>query len=591
MSGDDSRSSESWAGSNKHFSPAVARAAPIHNSRISESGTRANCPSQHTGLTPITPSKHDRTPGPGSIPRKTPWANYSGRYFSLTPITSSDYSGTLDSLPNAAANTQNYGSTPTTTSNLTDSGPGTRAQASGSIPCAMGAPGLLPVTLGDTGDASESTFPAMVSSVTVNQHLGPVPLTSGDSGKSPESIPEAMAKSLSEYSGRDPEPVTSSHIGCAFDSIPEAMTSNMSQHLVGLGPFTPSHDSGTCKSIPNTTSTNQRQRKGDSDGSAVSHGNGGSPEPGAATSSYQQPNQPHVQAMAAPVPSETQTGSVDSGIPRPPAPPTPNHKPVSRQALWKRKQTVLREQMAFKRWHIKSGGHVVLAQVADNGKENGRMLASELSLLQGGKTAAAIIADAGKEEEMQTIGNNLSEAGSGNQCHDPAAGHSTDVLGEEVNSRAQLEISVDFRSPDGISLHVLGSTEENMQFNEQERAGGSRGECTSMIKEAVEHWPRGIGVRRYPELKAAILDAAIVDIEKILRSKHYSPDGQNLTRYLQIQQFLDVQKKNLDKPEGNRRLELALHVAQGYRGGRKLASRILQQEKEWVRRRYVTPGL
>lgn len=114
--------------------------------------------------------------------------------------------------------------------------------------------------------------------------------------------------------------------------------------------------------------------------------------------------------------------------------------------------------------------------------------------------------------------------------------------------------------------------------------GQARG---SMIREAIERWPVAVGFKRFPELKEAILDAAIFDMKKVLRSKVYCPEGQNLVRYQQVEQFMNMEKRN----PGRKREQSAIHIANGFRGGKKLANRIMQREREWVRRRYITSGL
>lgn len=51
----------------------------------------------------------------------------------------------------------------------------------------------------------------------------------------------------------------------------------------------------------------------------------------------------------------------------------------------------------------------------------------------------------------------------------------------------------------------------------------------SMVQEAIDQWPAAIGFKEFPELKLAILDAAISDMHKILQSKLYCPQGQDIT--------------------------------------------------------------
>jgi hypothetical protein len=122
-----------------------------------------------------------------------------------------------------------------------------------------------------------------------------------------------------------------------------------------------------------------------------------------------------------------------------------------------------------------------------------------------------------------------------------------------------------------------------------QRADGKYERKATRIVEAIEKWPYGF--RYFHKLQEIILDAAIRDIERILRSKPHCPSRQDLTRYHQVQFFLNLQKKHFLRGDIKPRMELAEQVAFEFKGGRKLATRIIQREREWVRRRYITYGL
>lgn len=63
----------------------------------------------------------------------------------------------------------------------------------------------------------------------------------------------------------------------------------------------------------------------------------------------------------------------------------------------------------------------------------------------------------------------------------------------------------------------------------------------------------------------------------------HCPKGQDLSRYHQVLQFMNIQRKHPD----NKREELALHIANGFNGGIKLATHIMIREQEWVRMRWI----
>lgn len=116
----------------------------------------------------------------------------------------------------------------------------------------------------------------------------------------------------------------------------------------------------------------------------------------------------------------------------------------------------------------------------------------------------------------------------------------------------------------------------------------------------INSWPQSIGYRKFPEVKKRILDAAIWDMSKVslsvnycsilsypylllylsqvLESKVHCPKGQDLSRYRQVLQFMNIQRKQPDR----KREELALQISNG---GIKLATHIVTGEREWVRMR------
>lgn len=94
----------------------------------------------------------------------------------------------------------------------------------------------------------------------------------------------------------------------------------------------------------------------------------------------------------------------------------------------------------------------------------------------------------------------------------------------------------------------------------------------STIRKAIERWPAAIGFKQFPDRKAAILDAAIFDRKKILQSKVYFPKGQDLVPHQQVEQFMNMEQRHPTQ----KREQLAIHIANGFKVGTKLANRIMQ---------------
>lgn len=86
-------------------------------------------------------------------------------------------------------------------------------------------------------------------------------------------------------------------------------------------------------------------------------------------------------------------------------------------------------------------------------------------------------------------------------------------------------------------------------------------------------------------LEDILIIIAIRDMKKILESKR-CPKGQDHTRYMQVFEFLNTQRKN----PGIRREDLALQIANAFRKGRSLATSIQQRERSWIRKRFIEPG-
>ncbi|RPB06436.1 hypothetical protein P167DRAFT_580548 [Morchella conica CCBAS932] len=113
----------------------------------------------------------------------------------------------------------------------------------------------------------------------------------------------------------------------------------------------------------------------------------------------------------------------------------------------------------------------------------------------------------------------------------------------------------------------------------------------SSVKEAIEKCPKAPGLKTDMEMRGKILEAALFDIKKLFNSPK-CPTGQDYTRHLQVQCFMNLELKRLVAfSSANTREKLAIQIANSFNGGVKLASYILQRERSWVRRRYIQSGL
>ncbi|KAH0603861.1 uncharacterized protein H6S33_007520 [Morchella sextelata] len=125
----------------------------------------------------------------------------------------------------------------------------------------------------------------------------------------------------------------------------------------------------------------------------------------------------------------------------------------------------------------------------------------------------------------------------------------------------------------------------------QKEAQGMEVSSFSSVKEAIENWPLAHSLQTDMEMRRRILESALFDIKKLLKSSK-CPTGQDYSRHLQVQCFMNLElKRPVTFSSNNTREKLALQVAYSFNSGSKLASFILQRERSWIRRRYIQSGL
>ena len=89
------------------------------------------------------------------------------------------------------------------------------------------------------------------------------------------------------------------------------------------------------------------------------------------------------------------------------------------------------------------------------------------------------------------------------------------------------------------------------------------------------------------ELPYQARQAAIMDLEKKLRSKKINVEGQNLTRHRAVLALLYTTQS---RQGGETREELSYQVARAFRKGLYFARRVVEWEGNWIRERTIPKG-